>query len=55
MANTEIKYCANCAQNNIEHDFQDTTYGKFRRVFNVNEKTGSSSCTICNGGKKIKK
>lgn len=55
MANTEIKHCANCAQNNIEHEFQDTTYGKFRRVFNVNEKTGLGSCTICNGGKKIKK
>ena len=55
MANTEIKYCASCAANNITHEFQDNTYGKFKRVFNVNEKTGSCSCTICNSGKKGKK
>lgn len=40
MANTEIKYCNSYAQNNIVHEFQDTTYGKFKRVFNINEKTG---------------
>lgn len=55
MANTEIKYCASCAQGHIEHEFQDNTYGKFKRVFNVNEKTGVGTCTICNSGKKIKK
>lgn len=55
MANTEIKYCASCSANNIEHEFQDTTYGKYKRVFNVNEKTGVGTCTICNSGKKIKK
>lgn len=55
MANTEIKYCTNCAQNNIEHKFQDVTYGKFKRVFNINEKTGVGNCTVCNSGKKGKK
>lgn len=55
MANCEIKYCANCAQNHLEHEFQDTTYGKFKRVFNINEKTGTGCCTVCNSGKKIKK
>lgn len=55
MANTEIKYCANCAQNHIEHEFQDRTYGKFKRVFNINEQTGSATCTVCSGNKKVKK
>lgn len=55
MTNTEIKYCNSCAQNNIVHKFQDTTYGKFKRVFNINEKTGVGTCTICNNDKKVKK
>lgn len=46
MANTEIKYCNICAKYNIVHKFQDTTYGKFKRVFNINEKTGVGTCTI---------
>ena len=54
MANCEIKYCANCAQNHLEHEFQDATYGKFKRVFNVNEKTGIGCCTVCNNGKKLR-
>ncbi|MEG0773613.1 MAG: hypothetical protein RR409_09805 [Clostridium sp.] len=55
MANSEIKYCTNCSVNNIEHKFQDITYGKFKRVFNINEKTGTSTCTVCCSGKKTKK
>ena len=55
MANTEEKFCSNCSANKIEHDFQDATYGKFKRVFNVNEKTGTKTCTVCNSGKKLKK
>lgn len=55
MANTEIKYCNSCAQNNIVHEFQDTTYGKFKRVFNINEKTGIGVCIVCNNDKKVKK
>lgn len=55
MANTEIKYCSNCSANKIEHEFQDNTYGKYRRVFNINEKTGVGNCTVCSSGKKIKK
>lgn len=55
MDNTEIKYCSSCASNKIEHEFQDTTYGKYRRVFNINEQTGMGTCTVCANGKKIKK
>lgn len=51
---TVIKSCPNCKANNITHDFQDKTYGKFNRVFNISEKTGSEVCTVCNGGKKKK-
>lgn len=52
---TEIKYCKNCADNHINHEFQDKTYGKYNRVFNVSEKTGTSTCTVCASGKKVKK
>ena len=31
---TEIKFCKNCADNKITHEFQDEKYGKFIRVFN---------------------
>lgn len=55
MANTEIKYCAHCASNNIKHQFQDTLYGNFKRVFNISEKTGTQTCTVCGNGKKGKK
>lgn len=55
MANTEIKHCNNCAANKITHEFQDNIYGKYKRVFNINENTGVGTCTVCNGGKKIKK
>lgn len=52
---TEIKFCKNCADNKITHEFQDEKYGKFIRVFNIGEKSGTSTCTICNGNKKAKK
>ena len=52
--NTIIKRCGYCAHNNITHEFQDQTYGKFMRVHNVNEK-GGANCTVCNGGNSKKK
>lgn len=55
MANTIIKYCSNCATNKIDHEFQDNVYGKYKRVFNLSEKTGTCTCTVCAGGKKLKK
>lgn len=51
----EVKYCIECSKKNLTHDFQDTQYGKFFRVFNVNEKTGTRGCTICGAGRKSKK
>ena len=50
---SEIKYCPNCAKQHIEHTFQDTTYGKYNRVFNPNKDGGS--CTVCGDSKKHKK
>lgn len=50
---TVIKYCSNCEAHNIEHKFQDTKYGKWQRVFNVNE-SGSTTCTVCGFGNKKK-
>lgn len=52
---TEIKYCKNCGENRITHEFQDEKYGKYNRVFNVGEKSGTSTCTVCGNGKKSKK
>lgn len=49
-----VKHCAECASKNITHDFQDSMYGKFNRVFNVSEK-GDAHCTVCGNGKKGKK
>lgn len=54
MANVDIKYCTFCASNKINHEFQDKTYGRFNRVFNINEETGACRCTVC-GNKKDKK
>ena len=34
---TEIKRCGYCESNKIEHEFQDTKYGKYVRVFNLKE------------------
>lgn len=51
---TVIKRCNNCAQNRTEHDFQDTQYGKYNRVHNVNTK-GGATCTVCRNGLKAKK
>lgn len=51
--NTVIKRCGYCAHNNITHEFQDKTYGKFMRVHNVSEK--GANCTVCNGGNSKKK
>lgn len=34
---TNTKFCPNCSSKNITHDFQDKTYGKFMRIFNVSE------------------
>ena len=39
-ARTEILNC------NCQHDFQDKTYGKGRRVHNVNDE-GQAFCTVC--------
>lgn len=56
MAETiKVAYCTNCAHSNIEHDFQDQTYGKFNRAFNISDKTGIAVCTVCGNGKKSKK
>lgn len=54
MASYEVKHCANCEQHGITHEFQDNTYGKYNRVFNVSEK-GNMSCTVCNNGSNKKK
>lgn len=51
----EIKRCGYCAHNNIEHEFQDKTYGKFIRVHNLKQDGKGSTCTVCNGGIKPKK
>lgn len=52
---TEIKYCKDCAKTNHTHEFQDKEYGKFFRVFNVGDKSGTSVCTVCGSNKKVKK
>ena len=52
---TEIKRCGYCESNKIEHEFQDTKYGKYIRVFNFKESGKGSNCTMCNGGLKVKK
>lgn len=54
MASYEVKHCTNCEQHGIIHEFQDRTYGKYNRVFNVSEKSGMS-CTVCNNGSNKKK
>lgn len=51
---TEIKFCKNCADNKITHEFQDEKYGKFIRVFNIGEKSGTSTCTIVMAVKKLR-
>ena len=52
---TKTKFCSSCSHSNHIHDFQDKTYGKFTRVFNVDDKTGTEVCTVCGSGKKGKK
>lgn len=52
---TETRYCKNCADKKIIHEFQDKLYGKFVRLFNTNPKTSQSACTVCGDGKKGKK
>ena len=55
MANTQINYCGTCAHKKIEHKFQDKQYGKFNRVFNINEKLETKTCTVCGTTTKLKK
>lgn len=50
---TTIKQCANCANSNIEHNYQDAQYGKFNRVINESEKGGK--CTVCGSQTKVQK
>lgn len=44
-----IKECPNCSRNNIEHVFQDSLYGKFKRVMNPTGKSSNTGfrCTVC--------
>lgn len=51
--NTKIMRCSNCANNHIEHPFQDSQYNKYFRVFNIAE-NGTAVCTVCGNGKKKK-
>ncbi len=30
-----------------KHEFQDKTYGKGMRVFNTEDKSSDSTCTVC--------
>lgn len=32
---------------NCKSDFQDERYGKSMRVYNVGEKSGKCTCTVC--------
>ena len=52
--NSVIQRCPHCAQNRIEHPYQDKCYGKYFRVMNVGEKSGQVVCTVCANGKKAK-
>ena len=45
MAENNVMMCHECAAKKITHEFQDATYGKWMRVHNVNEKTGTRTCT----------
>lgn len=54
VKSTIIQRCHNCAQNKIEHPYQDRVYGKYMRLFNVGEKSGQAVCTVCANGKKLK-
>lgn len=51
----DIMMCHECARTKTTHEFQDTTYGKWMRVHNINEKTGTRTCTVCGYGGKKKK
>ena len=42
-----IKYCKNCSDKNITHEFQDKTYGKYIRVQNPTYKKDGCRCTVC--------
>lgn len=44
---TTTKFCSNCSSKNITHEFQDKTYGKFMRIFNVSEDQKKMTCTVC--------
>lgn len=51
----ETIMCHECAAKKITHEFQDTIYGKWMRVHNVDEKTGARHCTVCGAGSNKKK
>jgi hypothetical protein len=55
MAENNVMQCHECSAKKITHEFQDATYGKWMRVHNVNEKTGSRTCTVCGAGSNKKK
>lgn len=44
---TNTKFCPNCSSKNITHDFQDKTYGKFMRIFNLSGDEKKMTCTVC--------
>lgn len=52
--NVIIKRCNNCANNKIEHAYQDSVYGRYNRVFIADSK-GGANCTVCKNGQKTKK
>ena len=43
-----IKRCPVCEANKLKHEYQDTVYGQYMRVFNQGTKI--EKCTICNNG-----
>lgn len=48
MSGTKIIKCK------CDHKFQDYTYGKSNRLFNVNEKQTEAKCSVCNSKLTIK-
>ncbi len=55
MDNTKIRICNNCQAKHIAHEFQDNTYGKYKRVFNVNFEKEIGYCSVCGAQVRVSK
>lgn len=48
MAGTTVSIC------NCKHEFQEKTYGKNRRLFNLTQSGDKGTCTVCGTIKNLK-